>query len=159
MNNKFEIDTKTVIEDIHLLQLDMNNMQIIEGKELDKKLINEANIDMKKLEDELSALLESIHLINEMVHQDGEKLEKVEEVTAQIDIQVTDATSTIETTVPLLKSIKNKYLELKMAGGGISGGLLFGGIGTLLGGPVGLAIGAPLGAGLGTLGGWLTKFI
>jgi len=156
-NDKFELTNE--INEIQLVKLDRMDLKIIEGTELDKTLIDERNADMKKLEAELSALVESIHLINEMVNQDGEKLEQIEETITQVDIQITGATKIVEEVVPLFQSIKEKYLALKIAGAGISCGMVFGGIGFFAGGPAGAAIGAPVGAGLGALGGWLTKFI
>lgn len=158
MNDKIEMISE-INDEIQLVKLNSLDIKVIEGNELDKRLIEERDKEMKKLEAELHLLLDSINMVNEMVQQDGEKLEKVEENTEKIDFEITVATDTIEETIPLLQSLKEKYLGLKMAGGGISCGLVFGGIGFLAGGPAGAAIGAPVGAGLGTLGGWLTKFI
>jgi len=158
MNDKIEVINES-IDDIQLVKLNSLDIKVFEGSELEQQLINERDREMIKLAAELNALLDSIHLVNEMIHQDGEKIEKVVENTEKIDIQVTVATDILEETVPMLKSIKEKYLALKMTGGGISCGLVCGSIGFLAGGPVGAAIGTPVGAGLGTLGGWLTKFI
>lgn len=158
MNNKIEVINETNNE-IQLINLDSMDFKVLDGKELDKKLIEERNMEMKKLEVEINALIDSIKLIDQLVLEDGEKLEKIEENTLQADIQITVATDTIEETVPLIQSIKEKYMALKMAGAGVSCGLVLGGVGFLVAGPAGAAIGTPVGAGLGTLGGWLTKFI
>jgi len=158
MNDKFEVINESN-DDIQLVKLNSLDIKVFEGSELEQQLINERDREMIKLAAELNALLDSIHLVNEMIHQDSEKIEKVVENTEKIDIQVTVATDILEETVPMMQSIKEKYLALKVAGGSISASLVCGGVGFLAGGPVGVAIGAPIGAGLGALGGWLTKFI
>lgn len=157
MNDKFEMINET--DEIQLLGLKTLDLQLIENCDVDKQIIDERNADMKKLEAELTSLLDSINFMNEMIHQDSEKIEKIEENTVRSDINITSATDTVVEVIPIFQSIKEKYLALKMIGSGISAGLICGGIGFLAGGPVGVAIGTPIGAGLGTLGGWLTKFI
>lgn len=159
MNKKNNIVFENDLNEPNIINLDIMKCKTIEGTELDQRLIDENDVEMKKLEKELHDLLDSIHLINEMVNKDSEKIEKIDENIIQADIKTSEAVNIVETTVPKIKAIREKFLEIKMAAGGVSAGLLFGGIGFLIGGPVGTAIGTPLGAGLGTLGGWLTKFI
>jgi rRNA maturation endonuclease Nob1 len=148
------------INDLHKEVMMLKELNSIMFKETnpDEEIIKETNKQLKEIEQELAGLKELMESMNEMIVLDGEKLDQAEENVVNADQTIEETLPILETTIKEIKEIENKYTVLRVVGGAVVGGVLFGGVGSVFGIIPGLVC-TIVGTGGGTAAGYLSKFI
>ena len=131
--------------------------QCIQGIDVDQAIIEETNLKMKELEQDFADLCDAMKIMNELVLLDEEKLEEIEQNVITTDSVILETIPILEQALELKEELDNKYVTLKVIGGVIVGGLLFGGVGSIFG-IIPAVVGAGVGGGGGGIVGYLTKF-
>jgi len=135
----------------------IQSTQCIQGIDVDQAIVEETNLKMKELEQDFADLCDAMKIMNELVLLDEEKLEEIEQNVITTDTTILETIPILEQALELKEEIDNKYIAIKVIGGVLAGGFLFGGIGAIFG-IIPAVVGAGVGGGGGGIVGYLTKF-
>lgn len=115
-------------------------------------IIKERNEDMKRINDEMDALVDIQRMMGQYIVEQGEALEVTQEAMNNTKQDVIEGVDQLE--ISHKEAVKNSKMKMGMAGGGFIGGMTLGAIGLIFG-PIptiaGLALGTVGGAGIGAL--------
>lgn len=125
------------------------------------QLIHEKNNELNQIQNDLIEINKIIEQLDELIIKDKENLNSIEQSTSNvIEKEIIPAIDTLEYSYDHVAKTKHKYTILKIAGGTIIGGIIFGAVGFSFGlGLIPCTIGLGVGVASGGSLGYLSKHI
>lgn len=130
---------------------------VIEVSNVDELIIKEKNERVMALCQQLENIKEQQQILNQMLDDQGEQIDKIEEDTEDTFIHVTVASDKIEESLQLLYYENDRFTKIKTVGGVIIGSAL--GAGCLAIGIVPGLIAIGLGGTIGGVSGYCSKYL
>ena len=126
--------------------------------ESDDKIIEETNKQISEIERDMSDLTDIMKCVQGTIVTDGQKIETIEKHIENADQTILETLPILNEVITTIADINDKYTTLKVIGGAVIGGVLFGGVGSLFGIVPGLVF-TGVGSGSGVMIGYLSKYI
>lgn len=141
-----------------LLQLKELNMSTFKELNPDTELFNETTKQLQEIERELKDINELMVSFSGLLVKQGEELNNTEDHVVNTNQTIAATLPILEETIEEIKEINNKYITLKIVGGAVLGGILFGGVGSIFGIIPGIVC-TGVGTTSGVAVGYLSKYI